>query len=178
MYSMSSRRMKLSGAVLGLTVLSAGFAPRASVAQASPARAVPLDPATCTVVQPLGTVSLDWNPGFDPESAVTGIDRFGLVFEAAGPDGVTTLRAGSAGANIARSTVVTPLANGIYHFEFRVPLTLSPGTYRVVDAAVAPSLAAGYQGPVPHMTNSPARQRFCITVVRPPASSTAAVSNP
>lgn len=173
---MSSRRMKLSGAVLSLTVLSTGFAPcrsAAQVAQQVTPNVVALDPAGCPVVRPLGTISLDWNPGFDPDSAVIGVDRFGLVFAAVGPDGVTTLRPGLAAASTARSIAVTPLANGMYHIELRVPLSLAPGTYRVVDAGVAPHLASDYQGPAPHMTHSPAQERFCITVASSRASSAA-----
>jgi len=132
---------------------------------ANPAPAVPLNAGACAPVPASGTVSLDWNPGFDYESAVAGIDRFSLIFTSTAADGVTPLRPGGPGAYAVRSMSVTPLTNGYYHIEFQVPRMLQPGMYRVVDAAVAPHLVSGYQGSAPQMTNSPARIRFCITIV-------------
>jgi hypothetical protein len=112
-------------------------------------------------------ISLDWNPGFDHEAAVTGIDRFGLVFAAVAADGVTVISHpnGEYAGYIARSVSATPTANGYYHLEFHFMNALPPGLYRVVKASVSAQVQPDYHGPAPEMTVSPARDRFCITAV-------------
>jgi len=151
--------------------LSVGTSPLAAQtpAQQSPMppapKTLPLDTGACTVVAPGGIVSLDWNPGFDYESGVSGVDRFGLTLTQVAQDGATPLRRGAPGTAFLRSTSVTPLANGYYHIEFRVPVL--NGTFRVIDAGVAPHLIAGYDGPKPQMTNKPSRSPYCLTVVDP-----------
>jgi hypothetical protein len=156
-----------------IALLCVGLAALAATAQA-PMQAsnaaettVALNTATCTTVSPLSLLSLDWNPGFDYESAVAGIDHFGLVFAPVASDGVTVINHpnGDYSRYIARSVSATPIANGYYHFEFRLSKALPPGLYRVVDAGVAPSVQTDYNGPAPRMTVSPARDRLCITVV-------------
>jgi hypothetical protein len=179
---MSSRRTNHLRAVFCISLLGAASAPHGLAVQAqsavAPARIVPIEPGTCATVPVSGTVSLDWNPGFDHESVVSSVDRFSLIFTAVAADGVTPLRPGGPGMYAVRSTSVTPLANGYYHFEFQVPRTLQPGTFRVVDAAAAPHLVSGYRGPAPQMTHSAARERLCITVVEAPRSQTTAPIKP
>jgi hypothetical protein len=131
---------------------------------------VALTTATCPTVSPLTLVSLDWNPGFEHESAVTGINHFGLVFAPVAADGSTVITHpnGHPSHYVARSVSATPTANGYYHLEFRLSNPIPPGLYRVVDAGAAPQVQPEYQGPAPKMTVSPARDRLCITVANSP----------
>ena len=130
---------------------------------------IPLEIATCAVIARGGIISLDWNPGFDYPSAVAGIDQFSLIFTSVGPDGSTSLHPGAPGMHLARLVSATPEPNGFYHFEFR--LLAPPGNFRVVGAAIKPRLVPGSDGPTPQMTNSPARDRLCVTVESPPPGS-------
>jgi hypothetical protein len=165
---MNSRKQNRLQAALVATLLVAGWIPSSLAAQTAAAPpAVPLDPVACPIVPASGKVSLDWNPAFDHESVVDGIERFSLIFTTVAVDLVTPLRSGGPGLYAVRSISVAPLSNGYYQIEFQIP-RLPPGNYRVVNAAVVPRLASGYRGAAPKMTFSPARDRFCITVLPNP----------
>lgn len=135
---------------------------------------VALNTASCPTVSSLALVSLDWNPGFENESVVTGINHFGLVFAPVAADGVTVITHpnGDYSHYVARSVSATPTSNGYYHLEFRFSKTPPPGLYRVVDAGVSSHVQPEYRGPAPRMTVSPARDRLCVTVVGSPRRST------
>ena len=156
-------------AALGVAVLVAATAP-GTRAQTPTEPVVPsgkvvaLSGGACAAVAVSGKVSLDWNPGFDYESVVSAVDRFSLILTKVAADGNLPLRPYGPGTHALRSTSVTPLANGYYHMEFRVSRRFANGTFRVVDAAVAPRLMAGYEGPAPRMINSPANAPLCFSV--------------
>jgi hypothetical protein len=171
---------KQPGSFACTVLLCAGLAARVAtaqvLAQAGPSEetAVTLNIATCSTVSPPGLLSLDWNPGFENEFAVTGIHHFGLVFAPVAADGVTVIRHpnGAYSRYVARSVSATATANGYYHLEFRFSNAPPPGLYRVVDAGVAPYVQPDYHGPAIQMTVSPARDRLCIAVVSSPRGAT------
>jgi hypothetical protein len=67
-------------------------APQTEVASPTVPRTqpVPLVSGTCPAVRQGGVISLDWNPGFDPSSAVTGMKSLRLIFHHFRKDGVTS----------------------------------------------------------------------------------------
>jgi len=137
--------------------------------QAAPLAAAPviaLQPSVCPVVKPGDGLTLDWNPGMAPESAVAGIARFSLIFGLSTGEGGTlvTHPHGEFSGVALRASAITSLVNGFYHFEFQVPARLSGGVYKLAKAAAVPALARDYQGPAPQMYNSPSSQSFCFTV--------------
>ena len=171
---MCLRRIDCVQAALGVAILfAAATCPRLQAQQPAqpvtpPVKAIALDGGVCVPVSVAGAIALDWNPGFDYESVVSGIDRFSLMLTTVAEDGHSPLRPYGPGTFALRSSAVTPLTNGYYHFEFQIPRTLANGTFRVVDAAVATRLVSGYGGPAPKMTNSPAGAPFCFRVAVSP----------
>jgi len=121
---------------------------------------------TCPVVHEGDTIALDWNPGFEHDWAVTAVDSIRLSFAPLDDYGVAvrmrnvyTFRGKSVAVN--GESVV----NGYFHFIVPVLGRVPPGIYRLVDARVAPQVLPDYGGPLPVMTVSPVRERYCITVV-------------
>jgi hypothetical protein len=138
------------------------------------AQPVPLVSGACPVVRQGGVISLDWNPGFDPSSAVTGLKFFRLVFHQVREDGVNLNPSFRLVLDSGRSGRMTDDGNGYFHLEARLPPMTHPGTYHLVGTVGSPQLLPDYQGEAPKMTVSPVREHFCITVVsapRPPSSS-------
>jgi hypothetical protein len=174
----SSIRSKalMGGLSLLAFVCASAQAPLDSVAShAAPlVQPVPLVAGACPTVRPGGVISLDWNPGFNPSSAVTGLKFFRLIFHQVGEGGVSlnpsfrlVLDSGPRGR-------ITDAGNGYFHIESRLPPVTHPGTYHLVGAVGSPELVPDYQGDAPKMTVSPVSEFFCVTVVpasRPSSSS-------
>ncbi len=131
---------------------------------------VPLQSDTCPVVYGGDKIAFDWNPVFDPEWAVTGINWARLQFARLDEDGVhlqAARRLYTLGGRSSRATV-TALANGFYHIELTVHSgrATKPGVYRLVKARMNAGVEGDYNGPAPQMTRSPVESRFCITLQR------------
>jgi hypothetical protein len=133
---------------------------------------VPLVSGACPAVRQGGVISLDWNPGFDPSSAVTGMKSFRLIFQHLQQDGVNLNPASRLLLDSGPRGKITASGNGFFHIEARLPPSTHLGTYHLVQAHSSPALLPDYQGEAPKMTVSPASESFCITVVpAPPPSS-------
>jgi hypothetical protein len=156
---------------IGLPLLVLGQAPQAetnaSVPQTTLSRAVPLVSDTCPVVHAGDSLTLEWNPGFEQPWAVTGVNSITLGFAPLENNdapvhlrSVFELQGKSVAVNDLTST------NGYFHLEISVSRKIPPGVYRLVNARVRVKVLPNYDGPSPVMTVSPARDRFCITVVR------------
>jgi hypothetical protein len=133
---------------------------------------VPLQSDTCPVVYGGDKISFDWNPDFDPEWAVTGINLAKLQFARLDEDGVRLQATRSSYTLGGRTSpaIVTALANGFYHVELTVQSgrATKPGVYRLVKARMNARVEEDYNGPKPQMTRSPVESRFCITLQRAP----------
>jgi hypothetical protein len=133
-------------------------------------KVVPLQSDTCPVVYGGDKIAFDWNPVFDPEWAVTGINLARLQFARLEEDGVHLQAARSLYTLGGRSsqTTVTALANGFYHVELTVHSgrATRAGVYRLVKASMNARVEEDYNGPAPQMTRSPVENRFCITLQR------------
>ena len=122
---------------------------------------------TCPNVIAGQSISLDWNPLFDPAWPVTSLHDFGLTFSPVAANGVSVKR----GAELylgARHTAksISSLGNGFFHIELRLRgLRIPPGTYRLVNAHAVPEVNPDFKGPLPEMTRSPVEERYCITVI-------------
>jgi hypothetical protein len=131
-------------------------------------KVVALESDNCPVVYGGDKITFDWNPVFDPEWAVTGINMARLQFARLDDDGVHLQAARSLYTLGGRSSraMVTALANGFYHVELTVRSgrATKPGVYRLVKARMNPRVEEDYNGPVPQMTRSPVESRFCITL--------------
>jgi hypothetical protein len=152
---------------LSLLAVVSAFSQTQTPAQS---RVVPLVSNACPSVRIGDSVSLDWNPLFDPIWPVTGLRGFGLRFAPVAADG-STLKKGELLLRPGESaTRISPLENGYFHLEFTVNLKTSrPGTYRLVGANAAAEVVPDYAEQPPRMTNSPVDQRYCFTVVGSPA---------
>ena len=133
-------------------------------------KVVPLQSDNCPVVYGGDKIAFDWNPVFDPEWAVTGINLARLQFARLDDDGVhlqATRSLYTLGGRSSRA-LVTALANGFYHLELTVRSgrATKPGVYRLVKARMNARVEEDYQGPAPQMTRSPVESRFCITLQR------------
>ena len=64
----------------------------------------------------------------------------------------------------------SPIGNGYFHIDLRIPSGSLPGQYKLIDAVSYAKTIPDYQGPGLPMTNSPVRERYCITVVPAPQS--------
>jgi len=131
-------------------------------------KVVPLQSDTCPVVHGGDKIAFDWNPVFDLERAVTGIDFARLQFARLDEDGVhlqETRSLYTLGGRISPA-IVTALANGFYRFELTVQSgrITTPVVYRLVDARMHARVEEDYNGPAPKMTRSPVESRFCITL--------------
>jgi hypothetical protein len=131
---------------------------------------VPLQSDTCPVVYGGDKIAFDWNPVFDSEWAVTGINLARLQFARQGEDGVhlqPTRGLYTLGGR-ASPAIVTALANGFYHVELNVESgrATKPGVYRLVWARMNARVEENYNGPTLRMTRSPVESRFCITLER------------
>jgi len=135
-------------------------------------RSFPLSAGTCTTLHPGDVFTLDWNPEFDYENEVAGLNRFILALSPLDRDNTTPIRhPGAANPNQVgfRATSIHPLANGYYHFEFQVSPRFGTGLFRVTGALAVPHPVEGASGPAPRMTFSPEREYFCINVVPTPS---------
>jgi hypothetical protein len=173
--SSSSTRTKAILGSLSLVAFACASA-QAQTAVASPAvpraQPVPLVSGACPAVRQGGVISLDWNPGFDPSSAVTGMKSFRLIFQHLQQDGVNLNPASRLLLDSGPRGKITASGNGFFHIEARLPPSTHLGTYHLVQAHSSPALLPDYQGEAPKMTVSPASESFCITVVpAPPPSS-------
>lgn len=141
-----------------------------SVKQATtPAHAVPLLSGACPTVGAGESVSLEWNPGFDPSRAVAGLRGVSLRFQVAAEDPVPTTA--SLRSMLLRSSEERTASNGNGYFHITVPIPprTMPGVYHLIDAHATPRVLEEYHGQTPQMTISPVRELYCITVIRPPA---------
>jgi hypothetical protein len=137
---------------------------------------VPLVSGACPAVRQGGAISLDWNPGFDPSWAGTGMRSFRLIFQQLQEDGVTLNPASRLVLDSGPRGKMTDIGNGYIHIEARLSPMAHRGTYHLVQAHSSPQLPPDYQGEAPQMTVSPVREFYCITVVpraqtQPPPSS-------
>jgi hypothetical protein len=150
-------------------VLLAGFAllAAASCRAQTQATAVPLVSDTCPNVTAGQSISLDWNPLFDPAWPVTGLREVGLTFSPVAADGVSMRRGGELHLGTRHTaTNISPLGNGFFHIELRLSGSrIPPGTYRLVRAQAIPEVDPEFKGPLPEMTRSPVEERYCITVI-------------
>jgi len=163
--------------VLLLPMLAAGTSPglrtTMAEAQAPAARLVPLTAGTCAQVTDGDVLTLEWNPGFEMPSVVSGLRDFSLSF--ARNEELATL--GRRGPSLhleaappsirgaALDQAITPIGNGFFQIHFQVRTEgLSSGTYNLVAAQAMPSVTAEYQGEAPRMLNSPTRYPFCLVV--------------
>jgi hypothetical protein len=167
-----------TGVIVGgiaLLILSSGFAqaPQADVPpKAAITTVVPLVSGACPTVHNGEVISLDWNPGFDPSSAVSGLATFKLIFGLQSDAGVNTrVRSGLSmgGRDVALNISAT--GNGYFHIEVPVPRRTSPGVYQLINAEAIPQTVPNYQGDRPKMTVTPVREHFCITVIATAQSS-------
>ena len=127
---------------------------------------VPLLSDACPAVRSGDKISLDWNPGFEHPGMVEGLRVINLRFGRISANGVTVqqlpaIRLGGLGAALP----VTSIGNGYFHIELRIPAGAAPGEYHLIDATADAKTLPEYQGPSLPMTNSPVRERFCITIV-------------
>ncbi len=151
----------------GLLVLACASA---QAPQASQPRTVPLVSDTCPSVRVGDSISLDWNPDFDPIWPVTGLRDFYLTFAGVADDGVHLARRELDLDMRHAPTRISALGNGFFHIEFTVDgRSISPGIYRLVRANANAEVVQDYAGGPPRMTLSPVDGRYCITVVGPQA---------
>ena len=159
-------------AALLLLLLALSAVPAQSLGDrpATQPEVVPLQSDTCPVVHGGDKITFDWNPAFDPEWAVTGINLAKLQFARLDEDGVQ-LQAErglyTLGGRSSRA-IVTALGNGFYHVELTIQSSRAtkPGVYRLVKARMNARVEEDYTGPTPQMTHSPVESRFCITLRR------------
>jgi hypothetical protein len=140
------------------------------------AQPVPLVSGACPAVRQGGVLSLDWNPGFDPSWAVTGLKSFRLIFLHLRDDGVNLNPAARLVLDSIPRGKITAIGNGYFHIEARLPSSTHLGTYHLVAAHSSPELPPDYQGEAPKMTVSPEREWFCVVVI--PASRLSSSSPP
>jgi len=167
-------------ALVGLSLISmvCAFAqsPQTSGTQppfAAQPRTIPLVSDACPAVRRGDKVSLDWNPGFEHPGMVEGLRVFNLRFGRVAANGVTVqllpaIRLGGLGSALP----INPIGNGYFHIELSIPAGTTPGEYHLIDATADAKPLPEYQGPSLPMTNSPVRERFCITIVQPPTPTT------
>lgn len=160
--SISTRAKTVLGG-FGLLALACASA---QAPQAAQFRTVPLVSDTCPSVRLGDSISLDWNPDFDPIWPVTGLRDFTLAFAAVTDDGVSLTRQELYLDMRHAPTRIYALGNGFFHIEFTVSgRSISPGVYRLVRANATAEVQSDYTGPNPTMMVSPVRERYCITVV-------------
>jgi hypothetical protein len=175
--SSSARRRAILGSLsLVAFACASAQAPQTEVASPTVPRAqpVPLVSGACPAVRQGGVISLDWNPGFDPSLAVTGLKSFRLIFHHLREDGVNLNPASRLVLDSGPRGKITASGNGYFHIEARLPSSTHLGIYHLVAAHSSPELLPDYQGEAPKMTVSPVRESFCVAVVpasRPSSSS-------
>ena len=176
--SSPSTRTKAIMGGLGLLAFVGAFAQTPQTQVASPtaplSQPVPLVSGACAAVRQGGVLSLDWNPGFDPSWAVTGLKSFRLIFDHLREDGVNLNPASRLVLDSVPRGRMTAIGEGYFHIEARLPSSTHLGTYHLVAAHSSPELLPDYQGEAPKMTVSPVRESFCVAVVpasRPSSSS-------
>jgi hypothetical protein len=154
----------------GLICLTVWAALSFASAPAQSPHIAPLSAGTCVTLHPGELFSLEWNPAFDYQNEVAGLDRFTLSLSPLASDNATPVRhLGASTPNQAgfRASLINPLANGYYHFEFQVPPRFSTGLFRVTGSLAIPHPAVGASGPAPRMTSSPENEYLCINIVAP-----------
>jgi hypothetical protein len=176
-FSSSTRTKAITGG-LSLLAFTGAFAqtPLTQVASSAVplAQPVPLVSGACPAVRQGGVLSLDWNPAFDPSWAVTGLKSFRLIFQHLQQDGVNLNPMSRLVLDSGLRGRMTPIGNGYFHIETRLPSSTHLGTYHLVAAHSSPELLPDYQGEAPQMTVSPVRESFCVAVIpasRPSSSS-------
>jgi hypothetical protein len=122
----------------------------------------------CPAIPQGGAIAFDWNPGFDPSWGVTGMRSFRLIFQGLREDGVNPNPTSRLRLDNAPRGRITPIGNGYFHIEARLPPFTRSGTYHLVDARTSAELLPDYQRDAPKMTVSPVREYYCIAVL--PAS--------
>ncbi len=167
---MKTSRRAPTAMLLLLLALPAAPAQTLGGRPAAQPEVVPLESDACPVVYGGDKIAFDWNPVFDPEWAVTGVNLARLQFARLDEDGVHLQAARSLYTLGGRSSraIVTALANGFYHVELTVKSgrATKPGVYRLVRAGMNARVEQDYNGPAPQMTRSPVESRFCITLQR------------
>jgi hypothetical protein len=159
--------MRMIATLSGIIVSSAVTAPsQLQTAHAAKPHVATLVSDACPVVHSGDKISLDWNPGFEHPGIVEGLRVINLRFGRLAANGVTVqqvpaIRLGGLGASLP----ITPIGNGYFHIELTIPAGAVPGEYHLIDASADAKPVAEYQGPNLLMTNSPVRERYCITVV-------------
>jgi hypothetical protein len=174
----SSTRTKAITCGLSLLAFVGAFAQTSLTEVAPPtvplSQPVALVSGACPAVRQGGVLSLDWNPGFDPSWAVTGLKSFRLIFHHLREDGVNLNPASKLVLDSNSRGRITAIGNGYFHIEARLPSSTHVGTYHLVAAHSSPELSPDYKGESPKMTVSPERESFCLAVVsasRPSSSS-------
>jgi hypothetical protein len=166
-----------------LLALGASAVCAQETSSAAPTKAtVALTPGTCAQISSGDLVTLDWNPAFDPSSAVIGVVNFRLLFKGPSNDAgrmhgikpalVLELKPAmllapgpEAGAAFPRKFAALAEPNGYYHMRFQAYLASMPsGTYYLSGAEAVASTAPDYTGPAPRMTNDPTRSPFCVEI--------------
>ena len=156
----------LGGLSLLVFVCASAQAPKPSVPST-----VPLVSDTCPSVHIGDSISLDWNPNFDPAWPVTGLRSFGLTLAGVAEDGVSLKRQELNLGARHTPTKISPLGNGFYRIEFQLNTrSIEPGKYRLVRAMAMAEVVSEYTEQPPQMTSSPVNERYCISVVWSPVS--------
>lgn len=176
----SSTRTKAITGGLSLLAFVGAFAQTSLTEVAPPtvplSQPVALVSSACPAVRQGGVLSLDWNPGFDPSWAVTGLKSFRLIFQHLREDGVNLNPMSRLVLDSLPRGRITAIGNGYFHIEARLPSSTHLGTYHLVAAHSSPELPPDYQGEPPKMTVSPERESFCVAVI--PASQLSSSSPP
>lgn len=159
-------------AVLGGLSLLAILCAHAPAQSPSHSRTIPLVSDTCPEVHIGDSVSLDLNPLFDPIWPVAGLHSFGLTFAKVADDGVHLTRNEVLMGGRHSGVSISALGNGFFHIEMTVggSRSITPGTYSLVGARANADVVPDYTGQPPQMTSSPVESRYCITIVKSPAS--------
>jgi len=164
-----SARAKSIAGVLSLLAMVCALSQAQPPAQS---RTVPLVSDTCPEVHPGDKISLDSNPLFDPIWPVTGLRGFGLTFAKLADDGVHLTRNELLMGGRHSGVSIAALGNGYFHIEMTVPPKrfIKPGTYVLVGATANADVVPDYADQPPQMTASPVEERYCVTIVKSPAS--------
>ena len=133
--------------------------------------AAALESDKCPVVAPGGTLSLDWNPGFEHLGVVTGLRVFQVKFVRVAENGTVISRQPIVLGGRSYTFTASTLPNGYFHVEFPLSRQIAVGQYRLTAAEGTAQALPEYQGAAIRMTHSPADERFCFTV-QPHAAST------
>lgn len=153
---------------IGLLALSCALAQSQQVQSVKPAttptHAIPLVSGACPAVNTGESVSLDWNPGFDPSWEVAGLRVVSLRFQMIADNGVSTTPSRISMLLRSSEERISASGNGYFHITIPIPPRTIAGVYHLIDAHATPRVSQEYQGPPPQMTVSPVRESYCVTV--------------